>query len=68
VTRTNANGNYGGRLSLGGGAWYLRSRATVRARTLSGCSVRTVSGVPCLRTTAAGFSYDSRTVRVVVPR
>jgi hypothetical protein len=67
VTRTNANGNYGGRLSLPAGTWFLRSRATVRSRTLTGCAVRTVRSVPCLRTTTSSFNYDSRTLRVVVP-
>jgi hypothetical protein len=67
VTRTNANGNYGGRLSVTAGTWYLRSRATVRGQTRSGCAVRTVPGVRCLRTTTTGFSYASRTLRLVVP-
>jgi hypothetical protein len=68
VTRTNANGNYGGRMRLTPGSWQLRARATVRARTRGGCSVRTVPGVRCLRTTTAGFTLSSRVVRVVVPR
>jgi hypothetical protein len=67
VTRTNANGNYGGRLRLTPGAWQLRARATVRARTRGGCAVRTLPAVRCLRTTTAGFTLVSRTVRVVVP-
>jgi hypothetical protein len=67
VTRTNANGNYGGRLSLPAATWFLRARATVRGRTLTGCAVRTIPSVRCLRTTTSGFNYDSRTVRVVVP-
>jgi hypothetical protein len=68
LTRTNANGNYGGRMRLTPGTWSLRARATVRARTRGGCAVRTVPGVRCLRTTTAGFTLSSRTVRVVVPR
>lgn len=68
LARTNANGNYGGRLSLRAGTWYLRSRATVRGRSSSGCAVRTVPGVRCLRTTTAGYIYASRVVRVVIPR
>jgi hypothetical protein len=67
VTRTNANGNYGGRMRLTPGTWNLRSRATVRSQTRGGCSVRTVPGVRCLRTTTAGFTLASRVVRVVIP-
>jgi hypothetical protein len=67
LTRTNANGNYGGRMRLTPGTWNLRSRATVRARTRGGCAVRTLPGVRCLRTTTAGYTLASRTVRVVVP-
>jgi hypothetical protein len=68
LARTNANGNYGGRLALPAGTWFLRTRAAVRGRTSSGCTVRTVPGVRCLRTTSAGYNVTSRTVRVVVPR
>lgn len=67
VARTNANGNYGGRLALPVGTWYLRARATVRARNRNGCAVRTVPSYRCLRTTTAGFRLDSRAVRIVVP-
>jgi hypothetical protein len=66
LARTNANGNYGGRLTLPAGTWFLRSRATVRARTLGGCTVRTIEGVRCLRTTTAGYTLASRLVRVQV--
>jgi hypothetical protein len=66
VARTNANGNYGGRLTLPTGTWFLQSRATVRARTLGGCTVRTIPGVQCLRTTTAGYTLASRLVRVQV--
>ena len=68
VTRTNANGNYGGRLKLKAGTWYLRARATVRSRTRNGCAVETVAAVPCLRTTTSGFTHTSAVVRLVVPR
>lgn len=66
VARTNANGNYGGRLALPTGTWFLQSRATVRARTLGGCTVRTIPGVRCLRTTTAGYTLASRLVRVQI--
>ena len=66
VARTNANGNYGGRLNLRAGTWFLRSRATVRARTLGGCTVQTIQGVRCLRTTTAGYTLASRRVRMQV--
>lgn len=68
LARTNANGNYGGRLALRAGTWFLRARAAVRGRTSSGCTVRTVPGVRCLRTTTAGYNVASRIVRVVIPR
>jgi hypothetical protein len=64
VTRANANGNFGGRLALPAGTWYLVARATVRARTLGGCSVHTLPGVRCLRTTTGGHTLASRPVRV----
>ena len=67
LARTNANGNYGGRLALPAGTWFLRSRATVRARTRGGCPVRTLPSARCLRTTTAGVTLASRTVRLVVP-
>jgi hypothetical protein len=64
TARAGANGAYTASVRIQRrGTYALRARATVAAAETTGCTA-TLPGVNCLRTTTAGFTATSATVRV----